>query len=333
AVLASLLVAGRLSDHIGRRPVLVASTLAQVVARGVLSMADGVCGLLAGRVIQGLATGAAVAAVGAGLLDIDRARGAIANAIAPISGTALGGLLGGLMVHFLPAPAHLVYLALALVFLLQCLGLLRMSESLSRLPGALASLRPQFAVPPAVRASMLLAVPVLVAAWAVGGFYASLNPALLHRIFGFDASLVGGVALFLLAASGAAAVLLLQRSAPRAMMRFGAASLIGGMVVVLLSLWLRMAPIYFLGTVVAGMGFGTGFQGAIRSVMPLAAAHERAGVLSVLFAVSYLSMGLLAVMAGSLVAAGNPLLATAQEFALMVMLLAALALAGMRLQR
>jgi MFS family permease len=333
AVLASLLVAGRLSDHVGRRPVLLVSTLAQVVAMAVLSTADGVGGLLAGRVIQGLATGAAMAAVGAGLLDIDRVRGAIANAIAPVTGTALGGLLGGLMVHFLPAPTQLVYVLLALVFLLQCLGVWRMAESVSRLPGALASLRPQLAVPVALRGPMLLAVPVLVAAWSVGGFYASLGPALVHRIFGFDASLAGGVALFVLAASGAAAVLLMRESPPRTMMRSGAAGLLAGMIVVVAALWLHRAPLYFLGTVIAGMGFGTGFQGAIRTVVPLAAAHERAGVLSVVFVVSYVSMGLPAVAAGALLAGGNPLLATAQEFGLVVMLLAVLALLGMRAQR
>jgi hypothetical protein len=36
--------------------------------------ADGLSGLLIARVIQGLSTGAAVAAVGAGMLDIDHAR-------------------------------------------------------------------------------------------------------------------------------------------------------------------------------------------------------------------------------------------------------------------
>src|ERR1700742_2866145 len=59
AVLGALLVAGRLSDHIGRRPVLIAATLAQAVAMIVLGTADGVSGLLIGHVIQGLSTGAA----------------------------------------------------------------------------------------------------------------------------------------------------------------------------------------------------------------------------------------------------------------------------------
>ena len=45
------------------------------------------------------------------------------------------------------------------------------------------------------------------------------------------------------------------------------------------------------GIAIAGAGFGPGFQGAFRSVVPLVAPHQRAGVLSVLFTVSYLAMG------------------------------------------
>lgn len=333
AVLAALLVAGRLSDHIGRRPVLIASTLAQVLAMAVLTSADGVSGLLAGRVLQGLATGAAMAAVGAGLIDIDRVRGTVANSIAPIMGTALGALAGGLMVHFLPAPTHLIYVVLGVLFALQGLALLWMPESISGRPGALASLKPQFAVPPAVRAPLLLAVPVLVAAWSLAGFYGALGPALIRRVFGFDPSLVGGFALFLLAASGAVAVLLLQWRDARTMMSLGAGGLFIGVAVLLAALWQSSAPAFFLGTVLAGMGFGAGFQGAIRMVVPLAEPHERAGVLSVAFVVSYLAMGLPAVVAGFLIAEGNGIGLTAREFGVVVMGLAAFALLGLRLQR
>jgi MFS family permease len=328
AVLGALLFAGRLSDHIGRRPVLIASTLAQAIAMVVLGSATGVSGLVIGRVIQGLAAGAAVAAVGAGLIDLDKIRGPIANAIAPILGTATGGLVGGLMVHFLPAPTHLVYAVFGVIFILQFAGVLLMPESISRKPGALASLKPQFAVPPAVRASMLLAVPVLIAAWSLAGLYASLAPALIKSRFGLDASLFGGTALFVLAAGGAAAVLLLRQREARTMMGFGAAGLFVGVGAVLAALSFQSVGLFFLGTALAGMGFGAGFQGTIRTVVPLAAAHERAGVLSVMFVVSYLAMGLPAVAAGFAIAGGHGILATACDFGAAVMVLATLALGG-----
>jgi hypothetical protein len=85
---------------------------------------------------------------------------------------------------------------------------------------------------------------------------------------------------------------------------------------------------FFAATAVAGVGFGAGFQGAIRSVVPLAAPHERAGVLSVLFLVSYLALGLPAVGAGILVGHGGGLLRIAEGYGGVVALLALVALAG-----
>src|SRR3569623_2634947 len=110
AVLSALLTAGALSDHVGRRPVLLVATLVQAVAMLLFATAGGVPELIVARVIQGLATGAAMGAVGAGLLDIDRQKGTIANAVGPMTGTATGGLLSRLMIHYLPAPTHLGYL-------------------------------------------------------------------------------------------------------------------------------------------------------------------------------------------------------------------------------
>ena len=84
------------------------------------------------RVVQGIATGAALGAVGAGMLDLDKTRGPVANAITPPLGTAAGGLLAGVLVHYLPAPTLLVYVVLAIVFLLQALGVTFMCRARRR---------------------------------------------------------------------------------------------------------------------------------------------------------------------------------------------------------
>src|SRR5207247_8915479 len=109
ARLGSLLFAGTRSDHVGRRPVLIVATLVQAVVMFIFATANGVGALMLARVVQGMATGAALGAVGAGMLDLDKARGPVANAVTPPLGTAAGGLLAGLLVHYLPAPTLLVY--------------------------------------------------------------------------------------------------------------------------------------------------------------------------------------------------------------------------------
>ena len=88
AVLTALLLVGSLSDHIGRRPVLLTAIAVQAATMLLFARADSVTILLAARIVQGLATGAAVGAVGAGLVDLHRSRGTLANAVAPITATA-----------------------------------------------------------------------------------------------------------------------------------------------------------------------------------------------------------------------------------------------------
>ena len=322
SVLAALLSAGRLSDHLGRRSVLIAATAAQAVTMMIFATAGGVGDLVLARIIQGLAAGAAVGAVGAGMIDLNTERGATANAVAPTFGTATGGVLSGFLVQYLPAPTHLVYVVLCAIFVLQCIGVALMADTIAPVPGALASLKPQLSLPTAARGPLLLALPVLVASWALGGFYASLGPMLVRGILGVDSALLGGLALFVLAASGGLAVLVLRRRAPRTLMAFGASMLAAGVGVALWSLPHHAIAVFFAGTSIAGIGFGTGFQGAMRSIVPYAAPHERAGVLSVVFVVCYLSMGVPAIAAGALVARHGNILGTAKEFGAVVMALA-----------
>ena len=330
AVLATLLVAGRVSDHLGRRPVLMIALAAQVAAMAVLGRAGGLTDLLLGRVIQGLAVGAAVAAVGAGLLDLDKARGAVANSVAPMLGTAAGGVIAGLMVQYLPAPLHLVYLALAGVFVLQGLGVALMAETAPRQPGAWASLVPRLTVGTASRWPLWRAAPVLVAVWALAGFHASLGPALLRQLSRSNSIALGGVALFVLAGSGALSVLALHRQTPDALVRVGTWALLVGLSLSGLGVATHSVGGFLVGTAVAGIGFGSGFQGALRSVVASSATHERAGILSALFVVSYGAMGVPAVAAGYGLTHGGDIVVTAGAFASAVMVLAVAALATSR---
>ena len=325
AVLLALLIVGRLSDHIGRRPVLIAATLAQALVMVVFGTAGSLGDLLIGRVLQGLSAGAAVAAVGAALLDLDKAKGAVANSVAPMLGTGLGGLMAGLMVQYLPAPTHLVYATLGIVFAVQAAALFFVAETSVMRPGAMASLRPTFALPAAVRQPMLLAAPVAIAVWALAGFYASLGPTLLRELVGSSSFLVGGLALAILAGTGAIAVMLTRERAPAALLKLGAVALFVGVGIVIASLSLRSLAAFLLGTAVAGVGFGTGFQGAIRAVVAPSAAGDRAGVLSLLFVVSYLAMGMPAMAAGARLAATGDMLGTAREFGAAILVLAAAA--------
>jgi MFS family permease len=333
AVLAALLVFGRVSDHLGRRPVLLAALAVQAAAMLMFAAAGSVTTLLVARVVQGLSTGAAMGAVGAGMLDIDRPRGTVANSVAPGTGTATGALASALIVQYLPAPTRLVYYLLLAVFVLQAASVALLRETVRPAPGALGSLVPQIALPRQVRRSMAIAAPVLFAVWALAGFYGSLGPALTSTLVHSHSAVYGGLSLFILAGVAAASVLALRNAPTRTVLYTGVLALIAGVSFTLVSIDAGSAVGFFTGSAIAGVGFGSGFQGGIRLVVPLAQAHERAGVLSLLYVVSYLGMAVPAVLAGVLVVHFGGLLATAREYGIAVIVLAGAALIGLLTSR
>jgi MFS family permease len=323
--LAALLMVGRLSDHIGRRPVLLAGIAGNILALVIFVAAHSVAALLAARIVQGLATGGAIGAIGAGMLDVDQTRGAVANATAPGLGTASGALLSSFAVRWLPAPTQLIYIVLAGVLIAQAFSVALLPETSPRAPGAWRSLVPQIAFPAQTRQPLLAAAPVLFAIWALAGFYGSLGPALIDHLVGSASAIGAGLGLGILAGVASFTTYVLRAVPAPRVMRIGTGALIGGVAAVLLSLWAASAVGFFAGTALAGVGFGAGFQGAIRLVAPLARPDQRAGVLSVLYIFSYLGLGIPAVIAGFAVAQGGDLVATSSEYGAGVIVLAALA--------
>jgi len=329
AVLAALLTLGRLSDYAGRRPVLLTALAVQVVSMLVYATAGGVGELLAARVIQGLSTGAALGAIGAAMLDVDRARGALANALSPGLGTGTGALVSALFVQFLPAPTHLVFFALIVVFAAQAVGVALLRETVTPVPVTAAVLVPEVRLPRAVRGPVLTAAPVLFASWALAGLYAALGPALVQTLTGSAGVVLGAASLSVLAATAVTSVYLLRNVNARTMLVSGIAALVAGVAITLIALGTGSVELFFVGTAVSGIGFGSGFQGGIHTVVPLAAPHERAGVLSLLFVISYLGLGVPAVAAGFGATHGLGLLGSARVYGVALIVLATLALAGL----
>lgn len=333
AVLAALLALGRLSDSVGRKPVLLAALGVQVLSMLVFATAGGVGELMAARVIQGLATGAALGAIGAGMLDVDRERGALANALSPGLGTGSGALISALFVQFLPAPTHLVYFALIGVFALQAVGVGLLRETVTRVPVTASVFVPEVRLPRAVRGPVLAAAPVLFAVWALAGLYAALGPALVQTLTGSASVVLGAASLTVLTVTAVSSVYLLRNVNARTVLIVGIAALVAGVAITLVALGAGSVGLFFAGTAVSGIGFGAGFQGGIRTVVPQAAPHERAGVLSLLFVVSYLGMGVPAVAAGFGATDGLGLLGSARDYGIALIVLAGVALVGLRRSR
>src|SRR3954471_4130706 len=125
-VLTSLVLAGRVSDQWGRRPVLLVSLGTLLVTSVVFMLADSVAWLFVARGLQGLATGLALAAAAAALLDLtprrDPAGCGLTNGVASSAGIGLGALVASALVQLAPAPRVLPYAVLLVLFAIAFAG-------------------------------------------------------------------------------------------------------------------------------------------------------------------------------------------------------------------
>lgn len=300
-MLASLLIAGGLSDHIGRKPVIAAAIVLEIVAVGLFILAQNVHWLLFARVMQGTATGIASSVIAASMLDADHQRGPLFNSLSSISGLGLGALVSSLLIFFAPMPLALSYWVLLLLLLVALLWLISIEETASLRPGALASLIPRIAIPAEIRGALMTVAPVNVSGWALGGFYLSLAPSVIVDITHTDSVLIAGGAVFLLTLSGAISVFVQRNRAPEAMLTYGATALALGLGLFLVSIQIGQISVLLLGSVIAGSGFGSSFVGSMRSVLPLAPASQRAGLTAVFFIISYLALSIPSMAAGLLI--------------------------------
>ncbi|MFB9235820.1 MFS transporter [Plantactinospora siamensis] len=306
ALLATLLVAGSLSDHLGRRPVLVAALLLQAVAMVMFLLADGVGWIVMARVVQGVATGAASGALTAAVTEAAppayRRFGTLVGGLAPLAGLAVGALATGFVVRFTGRPTEIVFAGLAAFFVLAAGIVLAVPETVRRRPGAWRSLSPRLSVPPRASREFATSLPIAIANWALGGLYLALVPTLVRSTFGVDSGLVSGFAIATLAGVGALASVALGGLHPRRTTVIGATAVGVGGVVLLGAVWSGSLALLFAGTAVAGVGFGAAFTGTLRLLAPLAEPHERAEFFAACFMVNYLAFGLPTIVAGQLIA-------------------------------
>jgi MFS family permease len=301
-LIASLLILGGLSDHVGRRPVLAAAIALESVAFVLFFMAGDVTVLLIARVAQGIATGMAFSTLGATLVDLNPphspGRAGLVNGVAPISGLALGALGCGALVQYAPAPTKLVFALLFAGAVIAGVAVARLPETGARRPGAIASLVPVLGIPARLRRDVLSLVPIIVASWALGGLYLSLGPSVAAGIFGLSNHLIGGFVVTLLCGAGALTAFLLRLWPTNRVLGISAVLLAGGTALTLAGVEFHAVALAGLGTVVAGVGFGASALASFGTLARIAGPGERSELFAVALVIAYLAFSLPALAAG-----------------------------------
>jgi predicted MFS family arabinose efflux permease len=327
-VVAALLLVGRWSDQLGRRPMLRAGLALSGAAAVVFVLADATVWLFVGRMLSGLSAGIFTGTATATLIDVaprqGRARASLVAAIVNMGGLGLGPLLAGVLAEYAPAPLRLCYLLDLALVLLAALAVESVAEPVLRDPHP--RLRPQkLAVPAEVRGVFTRAAIAGFAGFAVLGLFTAVSPAFLGTVLHEDSrALVGVVVVAVFAASIAGQALSTRVSEYRAQI-IGCTGLIVGMALVGAGLPARSLALFVVGAVIAGLGQGSSFRAGLTGLTAASPAQARAEITSSYFVVLYIGITIPVIGEGAAAVAFG-LVPSGMVFAAGVALLAAASL-------
>ncbi|MBI3227002.1 MAG: MFS transporter [Mycolicibacterium cosmeticum] len=331
-VLGALLVFGRWSDAIGRRPVLLGGLVFALASAVVFLFADSVAVLLVGRLLSGLSagifTGTATAAVVEALPAAQRERGAMVATVANVGGLGSGPVLAGLLVQYAPHLLVLPFVVHIGLVVLAVAAVLIAPETSDR-TGRIGFQR--LSVPPEARAVFLTAATAAFAGFAVMGLFTSVAPAFVANVVGIDNHAVGGAVAASIFLASAVAQLAGRRIAPARAVAAGCAILVVGMLILAAALSFSSLTGILVAALVAGAGQGISFSRGLAAVVEQVPADRRAEVSSTYFVVAYVAISLPVVGAG-LAAQAWGLRTAGEVFALAVAALALVCLAAILVQ-
>lgn len=292
-VLFALLVFGRWSDAVGRRPMLLAGALCAIASAVVFLIAHSVPELLIGRLLSGLSagifTGTATAAVIESAPEGWRDRAPAVATVANMGGLGLGPLLAGLLVQYAPKPLHLAF-AVHIVLVLLALLAIWLAGETANPQGRIGFQR--LSVPPQTRSVFVVAATAAFAGFAVMGLFTAVAPAFIARVIGIGNHAAAGVIVASVFAASAVAQVVVRRAEPARAVAVGCALLVIGMVILAAALHFSSLPGLIVAALVVGAGQGMSFGRGLAAVAERTPPDRRAEVSSTYFVVAYVAISL-----------------------------------------
>ena len=331
ALIPSLLIAGPLSDAVGRRQVLLPAVIVAAAGSAVFMLAGSTAWLFAGRIVQGIAVGAASGALTAGLTETEpngnQRRAALMATAASVGGLGLGPLLAGVLAQYGPAPRQLP-------FAVEIAALVPAAVFAATMPGQETRTRwrprrPQ--IPAAARQVFLVSGTANFLAFAVIGLFLALVPTYVATLAHSGNLVLGGGTVSGMIACSVGAQIAAYGRQSHIMQVTGLSLLACGLVLLAIAGAASSLALLLAAAAVAGVGHGLVFLCGLTEVNNAAPASRRADVLSSFYVIVYLGVGVPVIGAG-LLATAVGLLHAVQYFALGVAALC-LAVAAVRLRR
>lgn len=291
AAAVALLMCGRLSNHLGRKPMALLAIGCCAASCILLMLVNDVSFLFAARLFQGFACGIATSSIGAYAVDAgeDQPKWLVAAVVStsPMVGIPLGAISSGALVTWGPYPRVTIF-ALILVLLLLCMVLLsRCQETIVRQPGALKSLLPRLHFPTGKALIFVATTGVVVSTWAAGGFYQAFGPSIVAEELTMDSAIIAAIAFSSVmgltpVGSYLSGLLSPRRAVQLGMSLFCLAAV--GITVALMQGWL---VIFILASLSVGIAQGLSSTACIKLLLHDEPQSYRAGLLSTVYIVSY----------------------------------------------
>ncbi|CAO0832686.1 MFS transporter OS=Streptomyces microflavus OX=1919 GN=G3I39_21550 PE=4 SV=1 [Streptomyces microflavus] len=303
-VIATLLLAGNVSDETGRRPVLLAALGFSAASALCFLFEGGLPALFAGRLLSGFAAGLLSGAATVTVMELappgGAARAGLAATAANMGGLGCGPLLAGLLAEYAPWPLRLPFVVhLALIAAAAVLTWL-LPETVTS-SGRRPRLRPQgLAVPPQVRGVFAPSALAAFAGFSLLGLFTAVAPAFMAETLDVHNLALAGLVVFSVFLASTAGQALMGRVGERRALPGGCFVLVAGLVLVAASLLLASLPLLVAGALCGGLGQGLAFRGAVTAISAAAPPEHRAATVSAFFVIAYLGISLPVVGVGAL---------------------------------
>ncbi|MEV0765963.1 MFS transporter [Nocardia sp. NPDC050435] len=300
AALAAVLVSGRISDVLGRKPVLLGAFATMIAGLVVFMLADSVGMLLLARALHGLAVGSTVVAGAAALLDLRPHRGARSGQLTGVAfnvGMAVAILGSALLAQYAPNPLRTPYVVITVLCLIIGVGVLALREPhAARVAGRIRIAKP--AVPQEISADFWFSAIGVMAAWSVLGVLLSLYPSLAAQQTGIHNLVFGGAVVASTASSGALAQLFATGIPARRAAILGDTGMALALILTVPALATHNWVAVLVAGVALGLTFGLGFGGSLRHLSNVVPQHKRGETMSAYYLLAYSAMALPTILAG-----------------------------------